>query len=209
MLKKAIGKLWKPDNRSSVPGEKPATFYDEMYASSEEYRKPFWQSRYYFLWTVIVDRLRQAHAKQLLEIGCGSGQFAELLYRDFPIGYTGLDLSQEGIAQAQSKGLGEFQFEAGDALQSPLLNGNYDSVVCMEVLEHIERDRELLQRIQPGVRCLCTVPNFPYRSHVRHFENEQQVHERYGELFNDISVWGLAGSHREGVVYFLLDGMKN
>jgi 2-polyprenyl-3-methyl-5-hydroxy-6-metoxy-1,4-benzoquinol methylase len=85
----------------------------------------------------------------------------------------------------------------------------YDSVVCMEVLEHIERDRELIQRIAPGARCLCTVPNFPYKSHVRHFRNEQEVHQRYGELFHNMSVWGLAGSHREGVVYFLLDGVKN
>lgn len=209
MLKQTIRRFLKPNGTPLKPGEQPPNFYDEMYANSEEYRKPFWQSRYYFLWTVIVDRLRQSGAEQLLEIGCGSGQFAQLLYRDLPIGYTGLDISEEGVAQARSKGLGDFRFEAGDALQSPLMNGEYDSVVCMEVLEHIERDRELIERIQPGARCLCTVPNFPYKSHVRHFLSDQEVHERYGDLFDRMSVWGLAGSHRAGVTYFLLDGIKN
>ena len=189
-------------------GEQASSFYDKMYADSDEYRKPFWQSRYYFLWTVILDRLRQGEAKQLLEVGCGSGQFAELLYRDLPIDYLGLDISTEAIEQARAKQMGGFRFESGDALLSPLLEGSYDSVVCTEVLEHIEHDRELLKRIQPGVRCLCTVPNFPYVSHVRHFTRETDIIERYEDLFESLAVWGLAGSHREGAVYFLFDGVR-
>ena len=209
MLKKMIKKMLGMNIDQARFGEQAASFYDERYANSEEYRKPYWQSRYYFLWTVVLDRLRHGSAKQLLEIGCGSGQFAELLQRDLPLGYKGLDISAEAIKQARAKGIKDFQFEEADALTSPLLSGNYDSVVCMEVLEHIEKDLELVTRIRPGARCLCTVPNFPYFSHVRHFESEQQVHERYGHLFESLSVWGLAGSHKQGVIYFLLDGVRN
>ncbi len=207
-MKKLIKKMLGLGAGEAPSGERPPEFYDEMYATSEEYRKPFWQSRYYFLWTVILDRLRQGKAGSLLEIGCGSGQFAELLSRDLPLKYTGIDISREAIEQARRKNLSGFQFDVGDALVSPYLDGSYDSVVCTEVLEHIEQDRELVQRIKTGTRCLCTVPNFPYKSHVRHFTSDQQVLDRYGEFFQSLTVWGIAGSHREGTVYYLFDGIR-
>ncbi len=205
---KKIAKKMIGHNVHQRVGEQSSQYYDEMYASSEEYCKPYWQSRYYFIWTVLVDRLRLASPTKILEIGCGSGQFAELLHRDLQLEYVGIDISSTAIAQARSKSLGNFRFEVADALESPLLDGEYDSIVCTEVLEHLEEDLELLGRIALGTRCLCTVPNFPYESHVRHFASEHEVHDRYGQFFEDMSVWGIAGSHQEGVVYYLIDGKK-
>ena len=189
-------------------GKQPAEYYDELYANSEEYGKPFWQSRYYFLWTVIIDRLRRGKPNTLLDLGCGSGQFAELVHRDLTIDYLGVDISQTAIEKATARNLPGFRFEVGDALTSPLLESGFDAVVCMEVLEHLERDIELLERIRPGVRCLCTVPNFPFVSHVRHFENEAEVRDRYTDLFDSIDVWGLASSHSDTAIYFLMDGVR-
>lgn len=208
MFKQSLKRLLGSVGTQHPSGEKPANYYDQMYANSQEYCKPFWQSRYYSIWTVLVDRLRSENAQSLLEIGCGSGQFAQLLHRDLAIKYTGLDISAEAIGQARSKNMDGFRFEVADALKTPLLNEPYDSVVCTEVLEHIEQDIELLARIRPGSRCLCTVPNFPYESHVRHFTSEREVHDRYADQFEALSVWGLAGTHREGAVYYLFDGIK-
>ncbi len=208
MLARSIKRFIGKTAASPKHGEQPPSFYDQVYENSEEYAKPFWQSRYYFLWTVIIDRLRRQRAKNILEIGCGSGQFAELLNRDIDVTYTGMDVSTTAIKHAESRQLARFEFVVDDALISPLLDGDYDTVVCTEVLEHLERDLDLVQRIRPGSRCLCTVPNFPYISHVRHFENEEQVSARYGEFFDCMTVWGLAGSHREGTIYFLFDGIR-
>lgn len=192
-----------------VPGEQSPSYYDELYAGSEEYLKPYWQSRYYFLWTVICDRLKNGGAQEVLEIGCGSGQFSELLHRENFATYVGMDISVEAIRQAKQKPLTPFRFEVADALVTDLLDEqSYDSVVCTEVLEHIEKDRELIQRIKPGTRCLCTVPNFPYVSHVRHFNSSEEVQARYQSWFDDLKVWELAGSHKEGTVYYLFDGIK-
>jgi 2-polyprenyl-3-methyl-5-hydroxy-6-metoxy-1,4-benzoquinol methylase len=194
---------------STTGGEKPPDYYDEMYSASTEYCKPFWQSRYYFLWTVICDRLRSGNCRNILEIGCGSGQFAEMLHREGRFDYLGLDISPEAIRQASQKQLEPFQFKTGDALESDvILNHSYDSVVCTEVLEHIELDRELVQRIRPGTRCLCTVPNFPYVSHVRHFESCDQVYERYANFFQNLNVWAIPGPHGDEIVYFIADGFR-
>ena len=82
-----------------VPGEQSPSYYDELYAGSEEYLKPYWQSRYYFLWTVICDRLKNGGAQEVLEIGCGSGQLSELLHRENFATYVGMDISVEAIRQ--------------------------------------------------------------------------------------------------------------
>src|SRR5262249_39260368 len=37
---------------------------------------------------------------------------------------------------------------------------------------------------RPGTQCVCSVPNFPYPTHVRHFRHESEVHARYGGLIN-------------------------
>jgi 2-polyprenyl-3-methyl-5-hydroxy-6-metoxy-1,4-benzoquinol methylase len=212
MLRKLFRKIIGRKQQSGPASERESDFYDAMYVRSEEHRKKYWQSRYYFLWTVIGDRLRSSKCGKLLDIGCGSGQFAEFVWNTKclkHISYVGLDFSEEAIRQANAKPLTGMRFVVGDALNSNVLDElEYDSVVCMEVLEHIENDHGLLNRIRPGVRCLCTVPNFPFRSHVRHFKSEQEVFDRYSTHFEFLDVWGLAGSHREGIEYFLFDGVN-
>lgn len=209
MLKQLAKRLLQRPSRSISQGAKSLEYYDEMYAGPSEYAKPFWQSRYYFIWTVICDRLKQAGNNRLLEIGCGSGQFSVLLHRDGFANYLGLDISSEAIRQARIKDLAPFEFEVADALTTDYFDSfDYDSIVCTEVLEHVEQDLELVSRNRSGTRCLCTVPNFPYTSHVHHFENEQQVHERYSPFFSDLTVWSIPGSHKPGILYFLVDGVR-
>lgn len=209
MLKQLAKQLLRRQTSPVKSGEQSPGYYDEMYAGSSEYAKPYWQSRYYFLWTVICDRLKQAGNTRLLEIGCGSGQFSELLHQNGWTDYLGLDISSEAVRQAREKDLTPFRFEVADALATDHFDSyDYDSVVCTEVLEHIEQDLEVVSRIRSGTRCLCTVPNFPYTSHVRHFETAQQVHQRYARYFSTLDVWAIAGTHRPGVVYFLADGVR-
>jgi hypothetical protein len=74
-------------------------------------------------------------------------------------------------------------------------------------LEHIEADLEVLRRVRPGTRCLLTVPNFPYPSHVRFFNNGGAVSERYGWLFGSHTVDEFL-KNPEGDRFFLLDGIR-
>ena len=84
---------------------------------------------------------------------------------------------------------------------------DYDAVISLEFLEHVDGDMSVLRRIRQGKRFYGSVPNFPYESHVRHFLDCRQVAERYGPLFTGFRVdeFLADGGARK---YFLMEGVK-
>ena len=184
--------------------------YDQAYKQSEEYRRPYAQSRYYPIWTVISDRIRRSGVRRILEVGCGSGQLAACLLDQGVEDYVGVDFSSVAIEMAR-KAVPGARFLVGDARALTIYSESaYDCIVCTEVLEHIQDDLVVLSRFPPGKRCLCTVPDFPYESHVRHFLNAEEVVARYGCFFRDLDVAAIKGVTGQGIgVYFLFDGVRN
>jgi hypothetical protein len=87
-----------------------------------------------------------------------------------------------------------------------LSNHDYNGVVCLEFLEHIERDVQVLERLRPGTLFWGSVPNFGCKQHVRYFQNSIEVIERYGDYFNDFRVDEHL-SDTKGTKYFLLEGI--
>jgi 2-polyprenyl-3-methyl-5-hydroxy-6-metoxy-1,4-benzoquinol methylase len=184
---------------------KPAAWYDTVYQTSTEYRLHYTESRYYFLWTVIVDRLMGAQQPLVLDLGCGPGQFAALL-RDKGIqNYRGLDFSRTCIEQARQR-CPAFQFDVVDISATPLLAESvYDTVIALEFLEHVEQEIDVIRRLRKGARFLASVPNFPYTSHVRHFSSTQEVQDRYGACFSRFRVDAF-DEDAKGKRYYLMDG---
>jgi SAM-dependent methyltransferase len=175
----------------------------------EEYWQPYYASRYFPVWTVIADRLVTADAARVLDVGCGPGQLASYL-SELGIAVTGIDFSPKAIAMAR-KAAPAASFHVGDVLEARWYGDDYDAIVSTEVLEHVERDLELVGLWPPGTRCLCTVPDFPFDSHVRHFEGSEQVRDRYGELLSDLSIRefkGVGNEERPVLRYFLFDGVR-
>jgi SAM-dependent methyltransferase len=204
----AVFRNLRPCNHSpQVACERDVTYYDQMYAESGEYRKHYTASRYYFLWCVIADRLKRANVKSVLDIGCGAGQFASLL-RDSGIPkYCGIDLSQNAIDVARTI-CGEYKFVATSAFDTDLLETfDYDAVISLEFLEHVNKDIAVLSRIRQGKRFYGSVPNFPYESHVRHFLDCGQVIDRYGSLFTQFTVDEFPANGGE-TKYFLMEGIR-
>lgn len=153
--------------------------YDAIYSSSTEYRKHYRASVYLPVWEEVTSRLDPS--ARVLDVGCGPGQFAELLWDMGVRSYVGLDFSAEAIRQAEERVPG-FRFLVGDALRDDVVaSADHDVIVCMEVLEHIDSDLELLGRLAGGRRVLMTVPDFASPGHVRWFSSAQAVLERYGE----------------------------
>jgi len=189
--------------------EQPAAFYDDAYANVDEYKLDYPDSRYYFVWTVIVDRVRRLGAKRVLEIGCGPGQLARFLMDQGVESYVGLDFSATALDLARQNAPGA-TFVLDDARTSDVYRKqSYDLLICTEVLEHIQADLEVLSNFPRGVPCICSVPSFPYRSHVRHFRNCAEVASRYQPLLDKFTVYALSMPVNPENHYFLFDGIRN
>ena len=199
-------------NRPSVPppvkGVADAEWYDANYRISANYAAPYWESEYLFLWSVLADRIRSAHARRILDIGCGSGQFASCLFGLTTIeSYTGLDFSAQAVGMAQ-RACPQGHFVVGDATATTIHDEvPHDILTCTEVLEHVPADHLVIERFKPGTRCICTVPNFPHETHVRHFTSVEQVADRYTRFFDGLDVWALRRSPSQ--VFFVMDGKRN
>lgn len=169
-----------------------ATWYNDVYAESPEYAQHYSDSFYYPIWKRIVGKLSKAGSQSLLEIGCGSGQFAQAMCDALPaIQYRGFDFSSEAVRLASER-LPGCRVEIGDALNiDSYLPDDYDVVVSMEVLEHIEDDLKVFDHIPADRLFIGTVPDFDSISHVRYFSNAEEVASRYQPALSELSVEAL------------------
>lgn len=204
-----IGKRLGFLNTEFQPTEMAEDYYDSAFSRDPQYHVPFYKSPYYPTWTLVVDRLRRYGCKKILDVGCGPGQFAEVVADSGFDSYLGLDFSTVAIKMAQAKNP-QLRFQVADVTKPSTYESlDFDSIVCMEVLEHIDNDLAVVSCYPAGIRCLVTVPNFPWKSHVRHFETAESVSLRYSDYFDDCSVTRIKGTRSKDEQFFLLDGVRN
>ncbi|MCP4723985.1 MAG: class I SAM-dependent methyltransferase [bacterium] len=195
------------NNEENLNGAQESGWYDDVYKQPTDYHGHYTQSRYYFIWSVISDRMIRSGVKKILDLGCGPGQFAALLYDKGLRDYCGMDFSSEAIILAKRR-CPNFKFLEEDIIKSDVVtSGEYDCVVSLEFLEHVKEDTGVIERIRPGTKFYGTVPNFPYISHVRHFNNEVEVISRYCSYFSEFHVDEFL-QNMNGAKYFLIEGIK-
>lgn len=200
-----VARRHRSDHRAEQPGQKGSEWYDASFDAGGTGARHYTESEYYFLWSVIADRIQRTTARSILEIGCGSGQLACLLQDKVACKYVGFDFSRTRVEFAR-KAYPSLSFMQQDAFQTDLFTTcDYDAVVCTEFLEHVEEDTVALNRIRKGSRFYGTVPNFPFVSHVRHFDDEDAVLARYSNHFRDLRVDKFPADAK-GKVFYLLDG---
>jgi SAM-dependent methyltransferase len=189
-------------------GQKDSAWYNRDYRETTAYHSHYTASRYYFIWTVIADRLLRAGVSSVLDIGCGAGQIASFLRdRGLPR-YFGLDLSEEAVRRAKRL-CPEYDFLAMSVFETDVIETHdYDAAISLEFLEHVEEDIGVLRRIPQGRRFIGSVPNFPYVSHVRHFAAADEVAGRYGALFEEFRVDTFLEDDK-GIKFFLFEGLRS
>ncbi len=169
-----------------------SAYYDAVFSDSPKYQQSGLNSEYAPIWKEIVEYLCDNKATSILDLGCGPGQFAEFVAAHMPSAkYVGLDFSRIAIAHARQR-CPNYLFEKRE-LPISSFDGLpcFDTVVCTEVLEHVENDREILAALPVRTTIVATVPNFDSFGHIRIFRNEAEVRERYGRLFDNLSVHGI------------------
>jgi SAM-dependent methyltransferase len=112
---------------------------------------------------------------KVLDAGCGKGDMVFFLARKYPSWrITGLEIERDKYEKAliikEKCSLSNVNFVHGNLLETDL-DGEYDLVVCSDVLEHIEEDvsaMKVLNRLLKKGGCLViTVPSVPQRKHLK------------------------------------------
>jgi len=166
--------------------EKGNEYYDELFEKQQYYNDHYSNIHYYVQWVQVEMMLRPFKDKHILEIGCGTGQFTQMLEDLGYRGYNGFDFSE--VAIKKSKERTNLNVFVGDALDPATYDLPYDAVVCLEVLEHLEKDLQVLENIKEGAFVIVSVPNFDDLSHVRWFRSYYQVRKRF---FRHIDIRGI------------------
>ncbi len=117
----------------------------------------------------MADTIAPFAGKRVLEIGAGSGNMTRQLCPRRKL-YVATDLDVEHVEQLKAAfrhrpRLQVHKLDATDPADFRHFAGQLDTVVCLNVLEHIEDDKGTVERIltllEPGGRLILLVPNGP------------------------------------------------
>jgi 2-polyprenyl-3-methyl-5-hydroxy-6-metoxy-1,4-benzoquinol methylase len=171
-----------------------AGWYDDYYKEhAKEYELPYEMSRYFTQWNLIIDSIlpKVGNDPWILELGCGPGEFGEMLAAHGYHRYLGIDFSKEAMKIAKTK-IPYTKLLCGDFMKFggiEIPSCGVDVVICLETLEHLQDDQEVLRRLWPGLWFIGMVPSFDWISHVRYFKNKAEVEERYSQFLDECTVW--------------------
>jgi SAM-dependent methyltransferase len=143
----------------------PAETHQET-SNVEKYERPGGVERR------LIERFRAALVREVgalsprrvLDAGCGEGIVAAWLSVALPDAeITGVDARPEAIAEA-SRRTPSLRAEIGDLYALPFGDGEFDLVLAIEVLEHLDRPRAALRELaRVSARSLIlTVPHEPF-----------------------------------------------
>lgn len=135
--------------------------YDRM--AELDSRHWWYRARREVLAALIARRIKPPQGARILEIGCGTGHNLQTLARFGRVDAVEMDGPARSVASSR---LGH---AVGNAALPALVGVEeraYDLIALLDVLEHVEEDREALasiaRRLKPGGRILITVPAHPW-----------------------------------------------
>jgi SAM-dependent methyltransferase len=135
--------------------------YDRM--AELDSRHWWYRARREILADLIERRIPLPEGSRILEIGCGTGHNLVMLKRFGQVDAIEIDPAARAIA---GRRLGHAVMDAPLPALTGVEDGAYDLVAILDVLEHVEEDRQALEcitrKLKPGGRILIAVPAHPW-----------------------------------------------
>jgi len=158
--------------------ERDAEFYDQHLHRYKDPAKSLWVPIY-----KIAFSLLPTDPGTVVDIGCGTGGMAKVLYDRGHMNYWGIDFSPKRIEIAR-KTVPDFEFTVADIFDLTDQLRRYNCFIILELLEHVERDLELITSLPQDSTVIFSVPSFDDESHVRYFGSADEIMFRYTHLLN-------------------------
>ena len=136
---------------------------------------------------IFEELLSGINGGRVLDIGCGSGQFIEILIQSLGSfdSVTGVDVDESVLEEAGMKYQGEtYRFLKASTQSLPFEDGSFDFVSISKALHHVENDRQALNEMK---RVLKQGGYFLINEMIRDgLSASQQSHLLYHHLRSEI-----------------------
>lgn len=181
-----------------VPMDSPAFYDAAMTGEGEPAMLPLERSP----WLPIYEEAARwiPTSADVVDLGCGTGRFLACVAQTSHRGHRhGVDFSPAAVEEARSYNQ-RGTFEVAD-LREWQPDGPA-TFTCIEVLEHLADDLDVVARVPEGCQFIFSVPSYLSASHVRSFPSLRDVFERYGSLV-ELRRWSLVKFTDTNVVHVM------
>lgn len=100
----------------------------------------------------IAAQIKDLSYESLLDVGCGTGFLMELLTKQRPARYCGVDLSDEMIRVAKGKQIEGVEFAVSSADKLPYPDETFDIVTCSQSFHHYPYPEKAMQEAKRVLR---------------------------------------------------------
>lgn len=167
--------------------EQNKEYYDNLFRKFKHYSLDV--NGYDSPWNKVYKLVKKFLNKdeRILELGCGTGQFAEVLISEGFNYIYGMDFSQQGISMAKERCKKDF-FECVDLYDFDFTKIDFDVAIAVEVFEHIGDDMMIIDKLSKGTRIIFSVPQYDAGGHVRFFPHRKDVVDRFESKFSKFTI---------------------
>ena len=148
---------------------------------------------------------------RILELGGGAGHFARMaldLGHEYICGIEGGPRAVQVSSERCPEAFFSVQTLPSFGADVAWWMSQADTVVILEVLEHIGRDKDVLAMVPPGTNVVFSVPNFCTKTHCRWFGSVDEITERYGQVLDIERVVVESASNKEPKRWAIVRGTR-
>jgi trans-aconitate methyltransferase len=164
--------------------------YNRIY--TYKYKQHYKELRFYPVWNYIAN----ISTTPIIELGCGCGHFAQMLYDKGINEYTGYDFSDVGIKECKKR-VPSFKFVEKDVYNINL--NEKATYVAIEVLEHLKDDKTIISLLPKGSRFIFSVPNYKAPNHYRIYPDKEFIKAYYKDILKIIDIKVFPQNHIDNI----------